>query len=232
MVAIITARGGSKRIPHKNIRDFCGKPILAYSIATALESGLFTEVMVSTDSPEIASIARRYGALVPFMRSAGNADDFAGTADVIAEVLQTYRDGGRDFEAGCCIYPTAPLLTVDTLRAGYDLFRSGNFDVVFPVLRYSYPIQRSLRLNGDHQATMLWPENYPKRSQDLEPVYHDAGQFYWFRSAHIHNTRKLFGDRSGGLVIDDLMAQDIDHESDWQLAEFKYQYTRKLNINR
>lgn len=230
MVAIITARGGSKRIPNKNIRDFCGKPILSYSIATALESGLFEEVMVSTDSEAIADVARKYGAKVPFMRSPKNADDFAGTADVIAEVLETYRQAGRVFTKGCCVYPTAPMLTVDTLRRGYDLFEGGNYDVVFPVLRYSYPIQRSLRLSEKQQASMLWPENYPKRSQDLEPVYHDAGQFYWFQAEQITQSRRLFGENCGGLVIDDLLAQDIDHESDWQLAEFKFEYTRKQNI--
>jgi len=227
MVAIITARGGSKRIPNKNIRDFCGKPILSYSIATALESGLFEEVMVSTDSEVIADVALNCGAKVPFMRSPRNSDDFAGTADVIAEVLESYRRAGRDFAIGCCLYPTAPLLTVETLRRGYDLFCDGNYDVVFPVLRYSYPIQRSLRLSEKQQASMLWPENYSKRSQDLEPVYHDAGQFYWFRAGHIAQSRKLFGENCGGLVIDDLLAQDIDHESDWQLAEFKFEYTRK-----
>lgn len=226
-IAIITARGGSKRIPKKNIRDFCGKPILAYSIITAIESDLFDEVMVSTDSREIADVAMKYGASIPFLRSEKNSDDFAGTADVIAEVLSAYKEKGKSYEQGCCIYPTAPLLTAPIVKAGLDLFESNAFDVVFPVLKYSYPIQRSLRMGEQNRVSMLWPENYPKRSQDLEPVFHDAGMFYWFRSEYILKSKKLFSENAGGLLIDEMSAQDIDNESDWKLAEFKYQFLRQ-----
>ena len=228
-IAIITARGGSKRIPKKNIRDFCGKPIIAFSISAAIESKLFSEVMVSTDSTEIAEIAVKCGASVPFLRSSENANDFAGTADVIAEVLSSYERTNKIFKQGCCIYPTAPLLSPSVLTAGLELFEKNNFDVVFPVLKYGYPIQRSLKMGVRNQVSMIWPENYSKRSQDLEPVFHDAGQFYWFRSEYILKHKKLFGDNIGGLLIDEMSAQDIDSESDWLLAELKY---RSLGRNR
>lgn len=222
-VAIITARGGSKRIPKKNIRPFCGKPIIEYSIHTALESGLFDEVMVSTDDAEIAEVARKAGASIPFFRSAENSNDFAGTAEVICEVINTYAANGRAFEQGCCIYPTAPFINTEVLKNSYQLFKDNNFDVVFPAIKYSYPIQRSLRVLPGEKAEMLWPENYPKRSQDLEPVYHDVGQFYWFNAEKMLEKKKLFTDHTGVVKISELMAQDIDNEEDWKLAEIKYQ---------
>lgn len=225
-VAIITARGGSKRIPKKNIRSFSGKPILFYSIDAALQSGLFDEVMVSTDSEEIANIAIQAGAKVPFFRSEVNSNDFAGTADVIAEVINTYKKNGAQYSLGCCLYPTAPFVTADLLKKGYELLIDKKFDVVFPAIRYSYPIQRSLRVLPDNKAEMLWPENYYKRSQDLEPVYHDVGQFYWFVSDYILHSNKLFGENVGVLEISELMAQDIDNEEDWKLAEIKFSLLR------
>jgi N-acylneuraminate cytidylyltransferase len=221
-VAIITARGGSKRIPKKNIRSFAGKPILLYSINAALESGLFDEVMVSTDSEEIAEIAIKGGAKVPFFRSEPNSNDFAGTADVIAEVINTYKNQGILYDKGCCLYPTAPFVTPDLLKKGYDLLIDKKFDIVFPVTRYSYPIQRSLRVSAGKKAEMLWPENYYSRSQDLEPVYHDVGQFYWFDSNYILQSNKLFGENAGVIEISELMCQDIDNEEDWKLAEIKF----------
>jgi N-acylneuraminate cytidylyltransferase len=222
-VAIITARGGSKRIPRKNILPFLGRPIISYSIHAALESQLFTEVMVSTDDEEIARIAEIEGAIVPFFRSKENADDFSGTADVIAEVINRYRERGMIFDAGCCIYPTAPFVNPAILKEGYKKLVEGKFDVVFPMVRYSYPIQRSIHKVENGKVAMLWPENYHKRSQDLEPVYHDAGQFYWFRSEYIIAYKKLFGDNVAGLEVEEKSVQDIDTLSDWELAEMKYQ---------
>jgi pseudaminic acid cytidylyltransferase len=221
-VAIITARGGSKRIPRKNIKIFSGQPIINYSIKAALESGLFNEVMVSTDDVEIAEQAIKAGAKVPFMRSAENSNDFAGTAEVICEVIEKYKSQNISFDTGCCIYPTAPFLTSDTLKSGYDIFNNKKYDVLFPAIQYSYPIQRSIRLMSDGRVEMLWPENYTKRSQDLEPVYHDVGQFYWFNTEVMLIKRKLFTDNSGVLVVSEMLSQDIDNEEDWRLAEMKY----------
>ena len=221
-VAIITARGGSKRIPRKNIKIFSGQPIINYSINAALESGLFNEVMVSTDDVEIAEQAIKAGAKVPFMRSAENSNDFAGTAEVICEVIEKYKSNNISFDTGCCIYPTAPFLTSDTLKSGYDIFNYKKYDVLFPAIQYSYPIQRSIRLMSDGRVEMLWPENYTKRSQDLEPVYHDVGQFYWFNTEVMLIKKKLFTDNSGVLVVSEMLSQDIDNEEDWRLAEMKY----------
>lgn len=225
-VAIITARCGSKRIPKKNIRDFLGKPIIAYAIECALDSMLFDEVMVSTDCLEIAEIAEHYGAQVPFLRSEDNANDFAGTVDVILEVLEEYKSRGIKIEKGCCIYPTNPLLRTKTLSDAYELFEKRKFDVVFPILQYSYPIQRSLVKVDDELVKMNWPENYSVRSQDLEPSFHDAGQFYWFRSSALMASGKLFTANSGSILLSEMEAQDIDNESDWRLAELKF---RMLN---
>lgn len=221
-VAIITARGGSKRIPRKNIKPFAGKPIIHYSISAALESGLFDEVMVSTDDAEIAEVAIKAGAKVPFFRSEENANDFALTAEVICEVIESYRKLGKFYNKGCCIYPTAPFISTELLKKANQLFEARQFDVVFPVIQYSYPIQRSVRIVDDSKAEMLWPENYPKRSQDLEPVYHDVGQFYWFETESMLLKKTLNSDNFGVVVINELLAQDIDNEDDWKLAELKF----------
>lgn len=220
-IAIIPARGGSKRIPRKNIKPFQGLPIIAYSIKLALDSDLFDEVMVSTDDHEIAEIARSYGAQVPFIRSPKNSDDFATTADVLIEVLDHYKKEGTDFDIGCCIYPTAPLIKVELLKETFSKLEEG-FDSVFPVLNFSYPIQRCLEFeNGKIQ--MVWPEHLNSRSQDLKERYHDAGQFYWFKVEKFRNSLTLFTDNSGAVPISEMDAQDIDNLSDWKVAELKYQ---------
>lgn len=220
-VAVIPARGGSKRIPRKNIRDFLGKPIIAYSIEAALESGLFDEVMVSTDDEEIAKVAKKYGAKLPFMRSAENADDHATTVDVLVEVLQTYKQQGKNFENACCIYPTAPLVKCTFLENAYERLVNKNFSTVFPVVEFSYPIQRSLKLSGKNKVEMNWPEHLESRSQDLPKAYHDAGQFYWFNVEELLKEKKLFGENSGAIVLPNTSVQDIDTEEDWKLAEMK-----------
>lgn len=222
-LAIIPARGGSKRIPKKNIKSFLGKPIIAYSIEAALKSGLFDTVMVSTDNSEIAEVAKEYGAEVPFLRSAENADDFATTADVILEVVQEYEANGEIFEFACCIYPTAPLLSVETLKDGWDLLREKHYATVFPVAPFGYPIRRSLRLEDDNRAVMNWPEHINTRSQDLEQAYHDAGQFYWLSLGKFTKQQKLFTDNTGVIVLDEMQVQDIDNEVDWKIAELKMQ---------
>jgi pseudaminic acid cytidylyltransferase len=220
-IAIIPARGGSKRIPRKNIKDFLGKPIIAYSIEVAMQSGLFDEVMVSTDDAEIAAISRQFGAQVPFMRSAATSDDFATTAAVLEEVLQTYKSTGREFTYGCCIYPTAPLLNVQKLHEGFKLLQAKKFDTVFSVLKYSYPIWRSLKLE-EGKAVMNWPEHLNSRSQNLTPAFHDAGQFYWFGVQTFSKCHVLFSTNTGVVELDELEVQDIDNLTDWKLAELKY----------
>lgn len=214
-LCIIPARGGSKRIPRKNIRPFLGKPIIAYSIETALKSGLFEEVMVSTDDEEIASIARQYGATVPFMRSAENADDHATLADVVDEVLQHYR---QNFEYACCILPTAPLVQAGHLQQAYQKMIDNDLYSVRPVVAFSYPIQRALKMNTDETVDWFYPEFARTRSQDLPAAYHDAGQFYW-----MHANRGLSPQKRGAIVLSETEVQDIDNEQDWKLAELKYQ---------
>jgi pseudaminic acid cytidylyltransferase len=226
-VAIITARGGSKRIPRKNIREFCGKPIIAYSIETALESGCFDEVMVSTDDDEIAGVARGYGAAVPFKRSAATATDQATTAEVLLEVLEKYREAKRDIGEACCIYPTAPFITPESLRAGRDLLlRDRDTPCVIPVVRFSYPIQRALRVR-DGTISLFQPEHLNTRSQDLEPGYHDAGQFYWFRADAFERTRSLMAPGTAAVILPEWQVQDIDNEDDWIVAEMKYRMIRQ-----
>ncbi len=226
-IAIITARGGSKRIPRKNIRPFLGRPILAYGIDAAKQSGLFDEVMVSTDDDEIADIARQYGASVPFHRHAQTADDYATTAVVLTEVLDQYAQVGQSFDLACCLYPTAPFVTADLLNRAVALLTDRQFDTVYPVQRFSFAVQRAITLRDDRVA-WLNPDYALTRSQDLEPTYHDAGQFYVFRPDVFQTTGKLITDNSGGLEIPELHAHDIDTEADWQIAEFKYKLMHSL----
>lgn len=221
-LCIIPARGGSKRIPKKNIKYFLGKPIIAYSIETALNSNLFSEVMVTTDDVEIAEIAKKYGAKVPFLRSDKNADDFATTIAVIKEVIQEYKKDGRYFEYACCIYPTAPFVTEIRLKKGEKLLLANNFDCVFPVMEFSFPIQRALKIDAVHKMTLFQPKHQNSRSQDLEKAYHDAGQFYWFNTKELLQKGKLWTDNTGVITIKESEGQDIDTLEDWKLAEIKY----------
>lgn len=225
-VAIITARGGSKRIPRKNIKPFLGKPIIAYSIAAALQAG-FDEVMVSTDDGEIAEIARSLGAEVPFLRSAENSNDFVGTAEVLREVVLEYRKIGKAFGSVCCIYPTAPFVSAERLAQGMSLLEETGADCVLPVVAYSYPVQRSLKIEQG-RALMLWPENYAKRSQDLMPVYHDCGQFYCLKVSSLLEQMKLFAEHTVPIVVPESEVQDIDNEEDWKIAEMKFRVARGL----
>ena len=219
-LCIIPARGGSKRIPRKNIKPFLGKPIIAYSIELALNSGLFEEVMVSTDDAEIAEVAKAFGAEVPFARSAENANDFATTMDVLKEVLAAYEKQGRTFENVCCIYPTAPLIQENALREGFEKMRSEGLTSVYPVAPFSFPIWRSVKIE-DGKIKMNWPEFANARSQDLPKAYHDAGQWYWFVPSKIGES--LYSENSGAVVLDEMEVQDIDSETDWQMAELKYE---------
>ena len=220
-LAVITARGGSKRIPRKNIKEFCGQPIITYSIKAALESGVFEEVMVSTDDAEIAEIAKGAGAQVPFMRSSDTANDFATTADVIAEVLERYKQCGKVFDAVCCIYPTAPFVSASKLQNALNLLEEKDADSVLPVVRFSFPPQRSVVME-DGFMKFKWPEHALTRSQDLEPFYHDAGQFYCINVSSFAEQKKMVMEKTVPIEMPELEVQDIDTEEDWQIAEVKY----------
>lgn len=220
-IAIITARGGSKRIPRKNIKPFLGKPMLVYSIEAALESGIFDEVMVSTDDEEIADIAKAAGAVVPFYRSEKTANDFATTSDVILEVLEEYAKRGKEFDSFCCIYPTAPFITPERLKEGMELLMEKKPDSVMPVVSFSFPPQRCVVIE-DGKLVPKWPENMPKRSQDLEPYYHDCGQFYCVNVKRFLEEKAILMPNTLPLLLSELEVQDIDNEVDWKLAELKY----------
>lgn len=220
-LAIIPARGGSKRIPRKNIKDFLGKPIIAYSIQAAIDSELFDEIIVSTDDMEIVQIAKQFGASVPFMRSSQNANDHATLADVIDEVKESYLNLNKQFKYICCILPTAPLITRENIQKGYSILIENGVDSVRPVIRFSYPIQRAIKLN-DGKVYMFYPEYQNTRSQDIEPAYHDAGLFYWMKF-----DTSLRGSNKYGFELPESQAQDIDTEEDWILAELKYKMLHK-----
>lgn len=221
-IAIIPARGGSKRIPRKNIRAFEGRPMVAYSIEAALKSACFEHVMVSTDDQEIAAIALAHGASVPFMRDSKTSDDHAGVAEVVLEVLSKYQLDGQEFAQICCILPTAPMVSAERLRQGQALLTGSFCDAVVPVVRFGYPPQRGFSLDGDNRASMVSPEHYQSRSQDLEPIYHDCGQFYWIYAEALKREKRFFCQRTLALVLSELEVQDIDSEEDWQMAELKY----------
>ena len=220
-IAIIPARGGSKRIPKKNIRLFYGKPIIAYSIEVALESGLFEEVMVSTDDEEIAEIAKKYGASVPFLRSKETANDYAGLCDVLIEVIEEYYKRGQNYKQICCLLSTAPFITQKRIKEGLSLLND-NCSAVFPVLRYSYPIQRALNVDKNNKVNMIYPENLTVRSQDLMPAYHDSGQFYWVNTEAMLKEKVLFTRSAKVIKLSEMEVQDIDTEEDWKNAELKY----------
>ena len=215
-LCIIPARGGSKRIPKKNIKDFLGSPIISYSIKIALKSNLFDEVMVSTDDNEIAKLSKKYGAKVPFFRSEKASNDFATLADVVDEVKLFYSLQKKHFNYICCILPTSPLIQIDILLKAYKMILNENVDSVRPICKFSYPIHRALKFKNGY-LEMYSPEYQNVRSQDIEESYHDAGQFYWIKWG-----KGLRGNKKMGIIIEEKFVQDIDSLSDWHLAEIKY----------
>lgn len=215
-LAIITARGGSKRIPQKNIKHFMGKPMLAYAVEAALNAGIFDEVMVSTDDLQIANIAKQYNAKVPFMRSQETSNDFATTHDVLVEVMDSYKSIGQEFDNICCIYPCVPFLTPDILKDAFGKFLQSKADRLTPVVKYSFPIQRAFVINENGFLAFREPENQSTRSQDLQPTYHDVGMFYFYKSDRL-NSNKI-----SSYEMDERVVQDIDTMDDWKMAEMKY----------
>ena len=225
-LCIIPARGGSKRIPRKNIKPFLGKPIMAYSIEAALKSGVFDEVMVSTDDEEFAEVAKKFGASVPFLRSEATSNDYATTVDVLLEVVDMYKQRGKEFDVVCCLYSTAPFVTSERLKEASSRI-SDAVDACFTIVQYSYPIQRSLRINEDNCVEMKFPEHLKSRTQDLEKVYHDAGQFYFVKTDALVKEKTVWCKRTAPLILSELEVQDLDTLTDWQLAEMKYQLLKK-----
>ena len=220
-IAVITARGGSKRIPKKNIRDFLGKPIITYSIEAARKSGRFDTVMVSTDSEEIAGIARVSGAEVPFLRSQETSGDFATTAVVLQEVMGRYEERGASYDLLCCLYPTAPFVTAAKLVRAMDLLEESGADSLMPVVAFSFPPQRGNVIRNGRLAYQ-YPAFAGTRSQDLEPVYHDCGQFYLVKTKVFRETGRLVTENTIPYILPEEEVQDIDNFSDWELAELKY----------
>lgn len=221
-VAVIPARGGSKRIPRKNIKEFCGKPMIAWSIETALESGCFDRVVVSTDDAEIAEIARQRGADVPFTRPEHLSDDYAGTLPVMAHAVEWLQQEDVELEPVCCIYATAPFLQSSDLQSGLERMRQFGCDYAFSVTEFHFPIQRAIRLNKDGRVAMFSPGHFHTRSQDLEPAYHDAGQFYWGRPVAWLEQRPIFTRDACPVVLPACRVQDIDTEDDWRRAEWMF----------
>ena len=222
-LAIITARGGSKRIHRKNIREFCGKPIIAYSIEAAKGAGIFDEVMVSTDDREIADISIQYGASIPFLRSPENSGDLSGTDDVLLEVLEKYKEIGIAFSEMCCIYPTAPFVSAQKLRDAFEIMKTKKAGKLMSVTAFSYPPQRALIRDEDTgKLNFIFPDKYKCRSQDLEKWYHDAGQFYFYDVESFENNKGVILDGIYPFVVPETEVQDIDNEEDWIIAEMKY----------
>jgi len=219
-VAIIPARGGSKRIPRKNLKPFCGRPIIAYSIAAALESGLFAEVVVSTDDDEIARLAVELGATVPFRRPSHLAEDRTPTLPVIKHAVEAWESTHGPAAYACCIYPTAPFVRPSDLQAAYDLIRNDPaLSFVLAATSFPYPIQRALQIGADGRIKMWWPEHEKTRSQDLVPAFHDAGQFYWGTSQAWKQAGGIYSAPCKPVVLPRERVQDIDTIEDWRHAE-------------
>jgi pseudaminic acid cytidylyltransferase len=225
-IAIIPARGGSKRIPRKNILEFDGFPIISYSIKAAINTSLFDTVMVSTDDHEIADIAISHGAVVPFIRSPKNSDDNSNIPDVCIEVLRCFKDQDVEYDTFCCILPTSPLINTERIKQAFVKFNTENYDCVFPISEFSYPIQRALDFSGQY-VKMSDEKHLKTRSQDLKPMYHDAGQFYWCRSSSLEYHGTFLTDNTSSIVLPNLEVQDIDNICDLEMALMKFKILNK-----
>ena len=225
-LCVIPARGGSKRIPKKNIKDFCGKPIIAWSIQAAFESDCFDKIIVSTDSEEIAEISRKFGAEVPFKRPEELSNDFIGTTPVIKHAIEWVNDNLYEVDYACCIYATAPFIEPYFIKKGFSKLIHENAKYAFSVTTYNFPIQRALKITKKGKMKMLYPENFKKRSQDLVETYHDAGQFYWGKSSAWLSEKVLFADYSIPVIVPRYKVQDIDTQEDWEKALIMFKSTR------
>ncbi|HDU8578784.1 TPA: pseudaminic acid cytidylyltransferase [Vibrio diabolicus] len=228
-VAIIPARGGSKRIPRKNIKAFHGKPMIAYSIEAAIASGCFDKVIVSTDDTEIAVVAEAHGAYVPFLRPADISDDYATTMDVMAHAIHWCQNEGWDIDAVCCLYATAPFVLPRDLQQGYALLQGEGVQFAFSATSFPFPIQRAIKLDSDGSVSMFSPENEQVRSQDLEEAYHDAGQFYWGKTRAFLEKYSIFSPHSKAVLLPRNRVQDIDTPEDWELAESLFSVLKLTN---
>ena len=228
-IAVIPARGGSKRIPRKNIKDFFGKPMIAWSIHAALESGCFERVIVSTDDEEIAAIARQFGAEVPFMRPAELSDDYTGTTVVIRQAAQWLQANQSEPNYICCIYATAPFISSDALQQGLEIIQQRQADYAFSVTSYAFPIQRAVKIQQNGMVKMFSPEHFNNRSQELEEAYHDAGQFYWGTREAWLAEKRIFSSNSYPVLLPRHRVQDIDTPEDWTRAELMFTAIRGTN---
>lgn len=228
--AIIPARGGSKRIPGKNIKLFAGRPIISYSINAARESGLFDRIMVSTDSSEIAEVARSFGAEVPFVRPPELSDDFAGTVPVLVHALKWLGENDSPADCFCCIYATAPFVRAEHILMGYEILKKNKAASAFSVTTFPYPIMRALKIDSCGNMEMIWPEHENTRSNDLPEAYHDAGQFYWADTSKFLLNRSLISKDAAAVIIPRYLVQDIDTPEDWETAEKMYRALQTENI--
>jgi len=230
ILAVIPARGGSKRIPHKNIKSFEGRPIIGYSIDVAKQSGLFDEVMVSTEDNEIAEIAKNLGASIPFLRSNDTAGDKCGLAEVILEVIDSYSKIGREFDYCCCIFAAAPFITIERLKEAFDKIVLKNYDSVMPIIPYPVPIQQAFKLIPESDTVeMFFDDQAGIMTQDYVPSFYDAGQFYWINIERLKVKGRIDGENTGAIILSELEAHDIDTEDDWKIAEQKYSYIKNSN---
>jgi pseudaminic acid cytidylyltransferase len=229
-IAVIPARGGSKRISRKNIKDFCGKPMIAWSIEVAKASGLFNHIIVSTDDDEIAEVAKQWGAEVPFMRPAKLSNDYVGTIEVIAHATQWALELGWPVTAVCCIYATAPFVQVDDLKRGLEALESGDWEYAFTATDFAAPIFRSFKQYVDGGIEMFFPEHFLTRSQDLPVALHDAGQFYWGRPSAWIEGKRIFDRHSVPIIIPRWRVQDIDNQDDWMRAELIYNQLKDSKV--
>lgn len=226
-VCIIPARGGSKRIPKKNIKDFLGKPMIAYSIEATLNSNFFDRVIVSTDDQEIAEVSKQFGAEVPFRRPDELANDYAGTLSVIKHAVEWLEEHAMKPSEVCCLYATAPFIQADFIRQAYKQFQTAQADYCFSVTSFAFPIQRSIKITQDDRVEMFHPEHLDTRSQDLEEAYHDAGQFYWGKAEAFKQLQPIFSESASPFILPRHLVQDIDTLEDWQRAELMYRVLKE-----
>jgi N-acylneuraminate cytidylyltransferase len=226
-LCVIPARGGSKRIPHKNIKSFCGQAVIGYSIKAALESKCFDKVIVSTDNSEIAEVAKIFDAGVPFVRPQSLSDDFTSTMPVIKHAIEWFDEQNETPSEVCCLYATAPFVTSNAIQMSYDQMQQTQADYCFTVTSFAFPIQRAFKITEENRLEMFYPENLEKRSQDLEESYHDAGQFYWGKADSFRQNKTLFSKAASPYILPRYLVQDIDTPEDWRRAELMYQVLKK-----